>query len=79
MIILSFIGAIMVLIGSIWFIIAAFSESVLWGIGCIIVPFVSLFFLFSHWDKAGKPFLIQLGGFALVIVGTIAGGGFATQ
>ena len=28
-----------------------------WGLGYLFIPFVSLFFVASHWDVAKKPFL----------------------
>ena len=60
-------------IGGIWVLIEAFKESILWGLGCIFIPLVSLIFVIMHWDKAGKPFLIQLVGIVLFAVG----GGFS--
>ena len=38
------IGGITVLVGSIWFLVVTFQESLLWGLGCMFVPFVSLIF-----------------------------------
>jgi len=34
------------------FYIVAFKESILWGLGCLIVPFVSLVFLIVFWNDA---------------------------
>lgn len=68
------VGAIVSLVGGIWFLIEAFKESPLWGIGCIVVPLVSLFFLILHWDRAGKPFLIQLAGAVPLIAGIFIAG-----
>ena len=65
------IGGITVLVGSIWFLVVTFQESLLWGLGCMFVPFVSLIFLVSHWDKAGKPFLIQLAGIVPFVAGSM--------
>ena len=48
----------------------AFRVSILWGLGCLFLPFVSLFFLITNWDKAGRPFLIGLLG-AVVLVGGV--------
>ncbi len=63
------VGLIMGLIGGIWFLVVAFQENVLWGLGCLFVPFVSLIFLIMHCDKAGKPFLIQLAGVVPMVAG----------
>ena len=56
------VGMIISCIGGFWFLIVTFQESVLWGLGCLFVPFVSLIFLIMHWDRAGTPFIIQLTG-----------------
>ena len=63
------IGGIIMLIGGIWLLVVAFQESILWGLGSLFVPFVGLIFAIMHWEKAGKPFLISLGGFVLYAVG----------
>jgi hypothetical protein len=65
------IGLIISLVGSIWFLVEAFKESVLWGLGCLFIPFVALFFLVMHWDRAGKPFLIQLAAIIPVVIGAM--------
>ncbi|MBI2919832.1 MAG: hypothetical protein HYY18_01970 [Planctomycetes bacterium] len=67
------IGLVIMLVGGIWLLIEAFKESVLWGLGCLFIPIVSLIFVILHWDKAGKPFLIQVVGAVLFAIG----GGFA--
>jgi hypothetical protein len=63
------VGMIISLVGSIWFLVVAFKESLLWGLGCLIVPFVGLFFLISHWNEAAKPFGISFGGGLLMVIG----------
>ena len=64
------VGGITCLAGGIWFLVVAFQESILWGIGCLLVPFVALIFLFMHSDKALKPFLVQVVGSLPFGVGT---------
>lgn len=54
--------------------IEAFGTSVLWGLGYLFVPFVSLIWLVLHWDRGGKPFLISLAGGGLLIVGAMLSG-----
>ena len=51
--ILIWVGFTDALVGGIWFHLVAFRESFLWGIGCLFVPFVSLFFLAQHAEKVG--------------------------
>ena len=60
--ILMVVGGVVALFGGIMFLVVAFQESVLWGLGCLFLPFVSLIFLVMHWDEARKPFLTQLAG-----------------
>ena len=61
------LGALLLVIGFLWFVIAAFQESVLWGLGVLFVPFVHLIFLVLGWDRAKRPFFLQLVGLALVL------------
>jgi len=68
--ILSIIGAVVALAGGIWLAVVAFKESILWGIGCLLVPCVALIFAIMHWDKAKKPFLVELGGALLCSIGS---------
>ena len=44
----------------VWFIIAAFRVSLLWGLLVLFVPFLDLMFLIVHWDDAKRPFLCGL-------------------
>jgi len=54
-----------------WFLVAAFRESIWWGLGCLFIPIVQLIFLIMHWQAAKKPFFLQLLGIALIIVAII--------
>ncbi|MEZ5329698.1 MAG: hypothetical protein R3F19_32015 [Verrucomicrobiales bacterium] len=67
--ILAGIGGLIMLIFGIIILIKAFQESVLWGLGSIFVPFVSLVFVIKFWDRCKKPFLYSLGGLAIYLVG----------
>lgn len=65
------LGFILCLGGGIWLLIEAFKESVLWGLGCLLVPFVGLIFAIMHWSECKVPFLINVAGTVLVVIGTI--------
>lgn len=74
------LGVALVVIGGFMFLVAAFRESVLWGLGCIFLPIVQLFFLVVHWQEAKKAFGIQLLGIAiLVVISIIAPGTFPSR
>ncbi|WDE96611.1 hypothetical protein PQO03_01340 [Lentisphaera profundi] len=51
------IGMIIALVFGIILLMKAFKESLLWGLGYIFVPFVSLFFVIMHWEEAKSSFL----------------------
>ena len=64
-------GVILCLVGGLFFLIAAFRESVLWGLAVLFVPFVSLIFLILHWSRAKDSFFLQLWGIALVLIAAL--------
>jgi len=69
-----FVGAVLSVVGGIWFLVVAFQESILWGLGCLLLGPVSLIFLILHWAEAKVPFLVSLGGTVLLILGLVVGG-----
>lgn len=71
---LSSAGSLIMLVGSIMFLVAAFGESLMWGIGSLCLPPVGLVFIVLHWDKAKKAFLVQLLGAVLATVGKLLTG-----
>jgi hypothetical protein len=64
---MSLIGLILSVIGSIWFFIVCFRESIWWGLGCLFFPFMELIFIIGHWHEAKKPVLFQVVGVGLII------------
>ena len=67
--ILYYLGLIILVIASIGFLIAAFKESILWGLGCLLLGPVSIVFLIMHWNEAKNPFFLQLIGLAIMFTG----------
>ena len=41
--------------------VSSFKRSVLWGLGVLLVPFVTFFYGIKFWQEVKKPFLIYLG------------------
>jgi len=68
-ILLMIIGGLAAFIGSIWLLIAAFQESIWWGLGALFLPIVSLIFTIMHWDCAGIPFLLSFVGTIVLYAG----------
>jgi len=69
--ILAVVGLIVIVAGGIWFLVTAFQESPAWGLGCLLCSPLQLVFLVTHWDKAGKPFLVQLAGAVPLFLGAM--------
>jgi len=68
------LGSLIAGVGTIWILIQAFRESILWGLGCLIVPLVELVFVIMFWSKAKKPFLLVIAGAVVMVVGMMMGG-----
>lgn len=63
------LGGLIAAVGGIWLLVVAFRVSVVWGLGSLFVPFVSLAFVMVHWAEAKRAFLVQLVGGMIVIAG----------
>ena len=65
------VGGLILLVAAVFgimLLVEAFKVHVLWGLGSIFVPFVSLIFVIMHWQVAKKPFLWNLLGAVLIVV-----------
>jgi len=70
---LPLVGILIAIVGGIWLLVVAFRESLLWGLACLVVPIVMLLFVATHWSESKTPFLVQVAGWALFLVGTQVG------
>jgi hypothetical protein len=66
------LGFGLLLLGGLFFIVAAFRESILWGLAVLFLPVVPLIFLVLHWQRAKGPFFIQLYGLGFVLLAVFA-------
>jgi hypothetical protein len=62
------IGYVFLCIGHLWVVILAWQKGILWGIGCLIFPLVGLIYVVLNWKEAKSAFLVQVAGFAVLIV-----------
>jgi hypothetical protein len=60
------IGMLMVSTGGITSLIVPFFESAVQGLLCFFVPFYQLYYLITRWQPMKRPFLLWLGGIALL-------------
>lgn len=65
------VGSLISLFYGIVLLIKAFQTSILWGIGCLILPIIGLIFIVVHWDVAKRPFLKSLIAIPIIVVGII--------
>lgn len=54
---------------SIWLLVCAFKKSVVWGLLYMFVPFASLVYVIMDWNRASKPFLLNIASFVVMCVG----------
>lgn len=68
------LGALVALAGVLTLLATAFTESIVWGFACLLVPGASLVFVATHWDETKKAFGMWTGGlafaaFSVLVVG----------
>jgi hypothetical protein len=61
------LGLLVALVGAIAVLIAAFRESVIWGLVVFFVPCGGLIYTCAHWAEAKLGFLLNLGGIAVCV------------
>ncbi|MBE7558616.1 hypothetical protein HS125_06615 [bacterium] len=72
-VVIFYTGAIIGILGYLGILYIAFSESVVWGLGCLCAPIVVFFFVFTHWEDAKPLFLVTVFGFLLQLAATFLG------
>lgn len=68
---LAIIGAILAVVGYIWLLVLAFSESIMWGVGSLLCGIVALVFGITRWPETKAPLLIYAAGLLLGGVGQV--------
>ena len=69
------VGLLISLVYGIKLLVQAFQTSVLWGLGYLFVPFVSLIFVAMHWELTKSNFLKVLIAIPLLVLGAMLSGG----
>lgn len=67
-------GAIMATVCGIWILVLAFGKSVLWGLGCLFIPIVSIIFVIIFWGDAKKPAFYYVVGIGMYLGGMLLNG-----
>jgi hypothetical protein len=71
--VLAIVGGMMALVGWVWVMIIAFSESVPWGVGIFCFSPVAIVFGVLHWDDAKVPTILYSAGLILAIIARVFG------
>jgi hypothetical protein len=50
-----------------------------WGLGSLLIPFVSLVFVILNWQDSKSPFFTQIVGVVLSVIGVWQLGGMAAM
>jgi hypothetical protein len=66
--ILAMIGVVVLIVGGLGALIAAFTTSIWWGLGCLLISPVYLLFLVLHWKEAKNSFFLQLAGIGIILL-----------
>lgn len=64
-------GLIAAIIGSVMIIVAAFRESIVWGVASLLIPFAAFVFIALNWEEAKTGFFWSVGGLALMLAGSM--------
>jgi hypothetical protein len=62
-------GLIAILVGWVWLLVAAFVESVPWGVGTLLFSPIGLVFGFLNWPEYKVPMFLYAGGVVVFIMG----------
>ena len=62
-------GLLLIAGGSLYILVRAFTTSVRWGVGCLLVSPVMIVFAMLHWDDAKAGVLATVAGTVVLFLG----------
>ena len=65
---LLFIGYIIMLISWGWIVVIAFKDSLMCGLLFSFIPFYSVYYIITRWEKSKEPFIIHLVGWFILFL-----------
>lgn len=63
------LGSLAALVGGLMIVVAAFRESMWWGLACLLIPLASIVFVILHWDDTRPWLFLNLGGLLVAVLG----------
>jgi hypothetical protein len=67
------VGYTLCFLGGLWVIVLAWQKGVLWGLGCLLIPVIQLFYIALNWKQAKSAFFLQLAGLGAFILSAVFG------
>jgi hypothetical protein len=67
------IGYALFFLGGIWIIVLAWQDSIIWGLGCLFLPVLQLFYIGLNWKKSKNAFFLLLAGFGAIFISSLIG------
>jgi hypothetical protein len=71
--ILLWTGYALCFLAGLWIVIVAWQDSVLWGVGCFLFPFLQLIYIALNWKQTKSAFFVLIAGFAALLASGMAG------
>lgn len=69
MLLLLIVGGLLALVGWVWILITAFSESVPFAVAIFFIPFVAVIYGYLHWEDLKVPTVMYFVGAIAFLVG----------
>jgi hypothetical protein len=69
------IGLVVFLAGGLWLLVLAFAESILWGMGSLLLwPAATIGYAIVHWPRTRIPLILHFAGLLVALAGGVAWG-----
>jgi hypothetical protein len=65
-VVVGLVGLVLAVSGGLWVLVLAFRQSVLWGLGCLLIPGCAIVFVILYRGETVRPLVINLLGWLLV-------------
>ena len=66
-------GYVLSFLGGLWIIVLAWQKGILWGLGCLFIPILQLFYVALNWKEAKSAFFLLLAGFGAFFLSAAIG------
>jgi hypothetical protein len=64
---IAILGILFIVVGHLWIVVLAFRTGLLWGLGCLFLPPVSLIYCVLGFRETWKPLAVVVAGWAMFL------------